>query len=112
MNRYLLLLFVLGSAVDCRVADAQSAPSAPSCFAWNESSPSVRAEGLAELVSDIHMVCSARTPVSSGAAIPAFDLKLTFNANVTSRIFGTDGVSSEALLLLDESSPDAQFPCE
>src|ERR1022692_2061256 len=109
MNRYWLLAIVLGCAVDCRVADAQSAAA---CAAYSFSPAAVRAEGVTELVGDLLVLCSGGTPVSTGAAIPAYDIQLTFNAPVTSRIIGSDGQSSEALLLVDEPQPTAQFPCE
>ncbi len=109
MNRYWLFVVLLGCAVDCRVADAQGALT---CVALNQSTPTARAEGVAELVSDLLVLCTGGTPVSSGAAIPAFDMTLTFNAKVSSRIIGTDGQSSEALLLMDEPLAGSQFPCE
>src|ERR1035438_7254194 len=109
MNRYWLLAIVLGCAVDCRVADAQSAAA---CAAYSFSPAAVRAEGVTELVGDLLVLCSGGTPVSTGAVIPAYDITLTFNAPVTSRIIGSDGQSSEALLLLDEPISTAQFPCE
>jgi hypothetical protein len=111
MNRYWLpaTVLVLGCALDCRVANAQD-PVA--CVALNQSTPTVRAEGLAEQVSDLLVLCTGGTPVATGAAIPAYDMQLTFNAPVTSRIIGSDGQSSEALLLVDEPLSTAQFPCE
>src|SRR5436309_4516402 len=112
MNRRLLLFPLLMGAVFCPLAQA----AAPTCrvFNWSSPAPIVRAEGVTELVSDVYMVCTGGTPVGAGAAIPSYDIRLSFNANVTSRILGIDGVSSEALLLLDEPAaspaPGAQFP--
>src|ERR1035441_4760007 len=100
MKRYWLFAIVLWCAVECRVADAQDALM---CGVLNQSTPTVRAEGVAEQVSDLLVLCTGGTPVSTGAAIPAYDVQLTFNAPVTSRIIGTDGQSSEALLLMDRS---------
>ncbi|HXB68611.1 MAG TPA: IPT/TIG domain-containing protein [Candidatus Acidoferrales bacterium] len=110
MNRSLLLFLLLGGAMDCRLADAQSPLTCS--VSPKQAVPTVRAEGLTELVGDVLITCTGGTPVSAGAAIPAFDIKLSFNANVTSRIVGIDGTSSEALLLLDEPAPGAQFPCD
>jgi len=107
MNRTLLTFLLLGAAVDCRLANAQ-----PTCTAERETYTTVRAEGVAELVSDIFVFCTGGTPVGLRAPIPAFDIKLTFNTNVTSRIVGTDGISSEAMLLLDEPAAGPQFPCD
>jgi hypothetical protein len=111
MNRYwpLAIVLVLECAVDSRVANAQDPLT---CVALNQATPTVRAEGVAEQVSDLLVLCTGGTPVSTGAAIPAYDMQLTFNAKVTPRIIGTDGQSSEALLLLDEPLFDSQFPCE
>src|ERR1035438_5847152 len=109
MNRYWLLAIVLGCAVDWHVAAAQDAVA---CAAYSFSPATVRAEGVTELVGDILMWCVGGTPVSTGTVIPAYDIQLTFNAPVTSRIIGSDGQSSEALLLVDEPDPTAQFPCE
>src|SRR5450755_3094140 len=109
MNRYLLLLTLLGGAMNCRAA---AAPDPLTCVAFRAYSPTVRAEGLAELVADVLIYCNGGTPVALGATVPAFDIKLSFNASVTSKILGTDGKSSEALLLLDEPDSGAQFPCE
>src|ERR1035438_5656743 len=109
MNRYWLLAIVLGCAVDCRVAAAQDAVA---CAAFSFSPTTVRAEGVTELMGDLLLLCAGVTPVSTGAVIPAYDITLTFNAPVSSRIIGSDGQSSEALLLVDEPDPTAQFPCE
>jgi hypothetical protein len=111
MNRYwpLAIVLVVGCAVDCRVANAQDPLT---CVALNQALPTARAEAVAEQVSDLLVLCTGGTPASTGAAIPAYDMQLTFNAKVTSRIVGTDGQSSEALLLVDEPLSTAQFPCE
>src|ERR1035441_3088184 len=94
MNRYwpLGIVLVVGCVVDCRVANAQDPLT---CVALNQSTPTARAEGVAEQVSDLLVLCSGGTPASTGAAIPAYDMQLTFNAKVTSRIVGSDGQSSE-----------------
>ena len=55
MNRYWLLAIVLGCAVDCRVADAQDPLM---CVALNQSTPTVRVEGVAEQVSDLLVLCT------------------------------------------------------
>jgi hypothetical protein len=112
MTRYVLLFLLLGGAVDCRLANAQGPFTCG--VDTNQFLPTVRAEGLAELVGDVFVTCIGGTPVSAGAPIPAYDMTLSFNAKVTSRILGTDGVTSysEALVLLDEPSANGQYPCE
>ena len=85
------------------------------CTANSSVPPVVRAEGLAELTGDLVVVCSGGTPTAPGNPVPAFDLTVFLNTNVTSRILGSGsspGTSwSEALLLLDEPPPSLQFPC-
>ena len=55
--------------------------------------------------------CTGGAPTGTGVNIPARNITLTFNANVTSRILGA-GNASEALLLLDEPVlPGRQFAC-
>src|SRR4051812_26501608 len=57
--------------------------------------PIVRADGLAELVGDVVLVCSGGTP---GQTI-SLNLSASLNTNITSRVIGG---ASEALLLVDE----------
>lgn len=65
--------------------------------------PTVRAEGEAEPIGDILVLCTGGTP---GASTP-IHLTVALNTNLTSRIFGTSPVMSEALLLIDEPLPDS-----
>src|SRR6266536_1542278 len=62
--------------------------------------PTVRVEGLTERVGDVIVTCTGGTPTAPGMPVPAADINLSFNANVTSR--AVSGYSSEALLLIDE----------
>jgi hypothetical protein len=71
----------------------------------------VRAEGKTELVADVIVTCTGGSPGPPNQTIPAYNITLTFNSNVTSRILGATG-ASEALLLLDEPAPGAQYPCD
>src|SRR5450432_335854 len=112
MNRSFPILLLLGGALGCRLANAQG-PIACSLDP-NQFQPKARAEGLAELVGDVLINCTGGPATSAGAAIPAYDMTLTFNAKVTSRIMGTDKVAgwSEALVLLDEPIVGVQYACE
>jgi uncharacterized protein (TIGR03437 family) len=75
----------------------------------------VRVEGITELVGDLLLQCTGGTPTPAGQTVPLATFKLSFNANVTSRVLGTNG-SSEALLLIDEPGAPSnqttpQIPC-
>jgi hypothetical protein len=65
--------------------------------------PTARSEGEAEPVGDVFLVCSGGTP----AASTAINITLTLNTNITGLALGADSAKSEALLLIDDPSPDA-----
>jgi uncharacterized protein (TIGR03437 family) len=74
----------------------------------------VRSEGLAELLSDVVLTCTGGTPVARGATLPAFQIVVTANASLTSRVLvpGTTGTGlSEVLLVVDEPSFIDQVGC-
>ncbi len=71
-----------------------------------------RAESTTELVADLIITCTGGVPYGAGTEIPADTITLTFNANVTSRILNSSNTASEALALVDEPQPGAQFPCD
>ncbi|MBS1877474.1 MAG: hypothetical protein JSU00_29955 [Acidobacteria bacterium] len=62
--------------------------------------PTVRVEGLAELMGDIVITCTGGTPTASGQNAPTADIVITLNANVTSRV--TSSNFSEAVLIIDD----------
>src|SRR4051794_17537776 len=63
--------------------------------------PIVRAEGKAELVSDVVLTCTGGNP-----AAPVFlNFTLFLNTNVTSNLTGPGPNETEALLLIDEPKP-------
>jgi uncharacterized protein (TIGR03437 family) len=74
----------------------------------------VRTEGMAELLSDVVLTCTGGTSVGRGAATPLFQIVVTANASLTSRILvpGATGTGlSEALLVVDEPSFIDQVGC-
>jgi hypothetical protein len=72
------------------------------CAATAAVLPAVRAEGKAELVSDIVLTCTGGNP-----AVPVFfNLTLFLNTNVTSNLTGPGPNETEALLLIDEPKPN------
>lgn len=101
------LFIVLSAAVLSGRLEAQTVLP---CTATANTRPA-RAEGTTEIVADVVLTCTGGNPTELGALIPITNFTLAFNAPVTSRILGANG-ASEALLLLDEPPPGAQFPCD
>ncbi len=83
------------------------------CQAQATATPTIRAEGAAELLAPLTITCTGGTPTPVGGVIPQATITLTIgpNVNVTSRPLDTSG-ASEALLLLDEPALSGQYPCE
>jgi len=92
------------SEADARIGIAAAAASSPALMCDAESTvvPTMRAEGLAEPVGDIFVVCTGGTP---GPSTP-MQVTITLNTNLTGRTLGAASVVSEALLLIDEPLPD------
>jgi hypothetical protein len=105
-----VLAFLLGSAVTA------SAQTPLSCVTNGATNTPVRAEGLTELVGDFVISCSGGTPTIPGNPIPPVTIQVFLNTPITSRCMesttvGCIGFHSEALLMLDEPAPGAQFGC-
>jgi len=100
---------VLGSAVTA------SAQTTRTCFANGGVNTPVRSEGLTEQVGDLQITCQGGTPTAPGAAIAStVNIQVFLNTTITSRLMSsgtTLPAASEALLLLDEPAPGAQFAC-
>ncbi len=78
--------------------------------------PSIRAEGVAELVGDIVVVCNGGTPVAADRSLPQINIQVFTqpSINITSRVTTQGGnliEFTEALLFIDEPSPADQRPC-
>jgi len=108
-----VIAFLLGSAV---TASAQ--PNAPfQCFANGGVSTPARSEDITALVGDLVLNCLGGTPTAANAQISFVNIQVFLNTSLTSRLMSTSGNCatgsgcSEALLLLDEPAPGAQFPC-
>jgi len=71
------------------------------CVANSGVPPIARAEGVAEEIGQVVIVCTGGTPTAIGAAIPTVNVQIFLNTNVTSRLLGSS-TASEALLLIDE----------
>jgi hypothetical protein len=62
--------------------------------------PTVRAEGLTELVGDIVLNCNGGTPTQPGLTVPQANITVFLSANLTSRI--TLSPFTEVLMIMDE----------
>jgi hypothetical protein len=77
--------------------------------------PTVRAEGLTELVGDIVLDCTGGTSTAFGATVPQANITVFTSTNLTSRL--TSSPFTEVLLLIDEphsaKNPGvALLPCD
>jgi len=110
-----VLALLLGLSVS---ASAQTVPF--SCFTSGGVNTPDRAEGLTELVGDFLITCSGgvvngvsqSTPM--GNPVPTVNIQVFLNTAITSRLMSTSTTlpqPSEALLLLDEPAPGAQYGC-
>jgi hypothetical protein len=77
------------------------APPPMTCNANASVPPIVRAEGKAELVSDIVLVCTGGNP----AAPAPLNISIFLNTNITSNLTGPGPDETEALVLIDEPQP-------
>src|SRR4051794_13838696 len=83
-------------------ASAQAIQQTVTCTASSGGNPPlVRAEGLAELVGDVVLVCQGGTPTQAGQPVPLVNVNIFLTTNVTSRIVSGNDLT-EALLIVDE----------
>ncbi len=68
--------------------------------------PFVRSSGFSELLGDIVANCQGGTPTPNGGMIPQYDISITLNGPVSSRLL-TAGGMLEALLVVDEPNSPA-----
>jgi len=95
-RRWILALAVLSLFVG--FASAQ--PSLV-CSSNAGSTPTIRSEGMTELVGDIVITCAGGAAVTAGTTIPTANITIFFGTAVTSRT-GFTSSSSEALLMIDD----------
>jgi hypothetical protein len=103
-----LLLALTVVLVATITASAQTVP-AFQCTANAAVPPTLRAEGLAELVGDLVLNCTGGTPTALGNQVPRVNIQVFLNTNITSRLVSDP--FSEALLLIDDPAPANQNPC-
>jgi hypothetical protein len=80
-------------------ASAQLAPF--QCQAATGVPPTIRAEGLTELMGDLVLSCSGGVPTPAGQVVQPVNITVTLNTNLTSRLL-SGGLWSEALVIIDE----------
>jgi len=95
-------------------ASAQTTP-ALQCTFNAAVTPTVRAEGLSELVGDIVLNCTGGTPTPLNQPVPAANVTVFLSTNLTSRV--TSSPFTEVLMLLDEPHSAANpgvplVPCD
>ena len=73
--------------------------------------PTVRAEGITELVGDIVLKCSGGTPTAPGHALPAANISVFLNTQITSRLLNSGNSMNDAPPLIDEPAPGSQKIC-
>ena len=100
-----IVALFLGGAIS---ASAQIAPPL-TCTTNAGVTPTVRAEGLTELVGDVIITCTGGVSTPGGQIIPQVNIQVFLNTNVTSRLLADP--LTEALLLIDDPSPANQFAC-
>jgi len=94
-----------------------SAGGAMTCDTVAQVTPTIRAEGVTELVGDIVITCQGGNASASGSIpIPQGNIVVSLSAPVTSRLatggvpLGANGNPSEALLLIDEPNSGIAAP--
>jgi hypothetical protein len=109
-RRYILItllstIFLAGTA-NAQVSGGGSTPLA--CSAVTSSLPTLRSEGLTEVIGDIVIVCTGGLQITSGQPSPQVNITISLTSQVTSRLL--NGNTSEALLLLDEPNSGMASP--
>jgi hypothetical protein len=99
-RKCLLAFAVLALLSSLAVPASAQGTAALQCTVNSAVTPTVRAEGLTELVGDIVLNCTGGTPTLPGATVPAGNITVFTSTNLTSRI--TSSPFMEVLLLVDE----------
>jgi hypothetical protein len=115
MNSYkwitaLAVLMLFAGLAGAQVAYSGAGTGPFACEVSVAAPPTLRAEGLTELVGDIVLTCSGGVALAPGSTIPTANITVSFGTTVTSRLLGyntsanplTAANTSEALLLIDE----------
>jgi hypothetical protein len=109
-RRCFLAIAVLVLAIGF-VAPASAQVTTFQCVANAAVPPTMRAEGITELIGDIVLNCTGGVPTPVGAPIPTANVTVFLPESVTSRITQTATSLVDALLLIDEPSASQQKVC-
>ncbi len=109
MVQFRKVVFALAVILVATVTANAQVPAAFVCTANAAVPPTLRAEGLAELVGDLVLNCTGGTPTAPGVRVPRVNVQIFLNTNVTSRLVADP--ASEALLMIDDPAPAYQNPC-
>ena len=116
-RKWFFAFAVIALMLGAFTAQAQIANSNSITCVNTPSTPTIaRVEGITELMGDFVLNCTGGVPTPSGNLIPQFNVALTINANVTSRLlastYGAGTRFIDALLTIDEPFPGSatQFP--
>jgi hypothetical protein len=109
-SRKLLLALVVVALVAVP-AFAQNPRPALSCFAQAAGTPSIRAEGVTELVGDMIIRCTGGDPTPEAQNVKQVNIQIfsSPSINITSRLLGNG--FAEGLLFVDEPAPSKQTIC-
>jgi hypothetical protein len=97
---YALALVALLAGLTVPVSAQSTSPF--QCIANAGVPPTVRAEGFTELVGDITLNCTGGISTPAGQTVQPANITISITTDLTSRLLGTSGVWSEALLIVDE----------
>jgi len=98
------LLLLVAFAVFASVAFAQPTSLGTTCVT-TAVNPTLRLEGITELIGDVVLQCTGGTPTTPGQEIPRVNIVLNAPRTITSKLLAstsTYGDYTEALLLVDE----------
>jgi hypothetical protein len=115
-RRWITALAVLTLFVGLAAAQTNGGGTALTCNTVAQVTPTIRSEGITELVGDIVITCQNGFAVAPGTAIPQGNIVISLTAPVTSRLasgsapFGAAGQPSEALLMVDEPNSGLTGP--
>jgi hypothetical protein len=113
-RKWFFAFAVLGLMLGASTAFAQGIPPGPNSIQCNftPSNPTVvSVENISAQVGDVVLVCTGGQPTPANASIPLFNITLSLNTNITSRLFGGALAGYiDTLLVIDDAFPTAPFP--
>ena len=101
-RKWFLAFAVLAILSSFAIPASAQVNNALQCVANAGVPPTVRYEGLTELVGDIVLNCTGGTPTLWGNYVPQANVTIFLSTNITSRIIDSNTATSEALLMIDE----------